>query len=364
MELQKTVLSEDHIKLEAKMAAFAGFSMPIQYTSVKNEVTSVREKVGIFDVSHMGEFLVTGSEAAKFVDFLITNDFFEVEDYKAVYSPLCREDGTVIDDLIAYKISNDEVLICVNSSNIKKDWDWISNQAQKFDVTLTDQSNDYSLLAIQGPNAPELLIKLGIMKKDEIEQNTFPYYSIKRVSLEGNQIIVARTGYTGEDGFEVFSPSPEMTKRLWSQAIENGGTPCGLAARDVLRLEVCYPLYGHELADNITPLDASLKWTVKNKKPSFIGKDFLASYEPKYKLVKLALEKGIPREGYNILNSNEEIIGKVTSGTLSVMLNKGISLGLVEKEKFPKDKRFFIQIRKNIFEATYQTKPFFKGGHK
>ena len=214
MELQKTVLSEDHIKLEAKMAAFAGFSMPIQYTSVKNEVSSVREKVGIFDVSHMGEFLVTGSEAAKFVDFLITNDFFEVEDYKAVYSPLCREDGTVIDDLIAYKISNDEVLICVNASNIKKDWDWISNQAQKFDVTLTDQSNDYSLLAIQGPNAPELLIKLGIMKKDEIEQNTFPYYSIKRVSIEGNQIIVARTGYTGEDGFEVFSPSPEMTKRL------------------------------------------------------------------------------------------------------------------------------------------------------
>ena len=177
-------------------------------------------------------------------------------------------------------------------------------------------------------------------------------------------MIIARTGYTGEDGFEVFSPSTEITKQLWSQAIKNGGQPCGLAARDVLRLEVCYPLYGHELADHITPLDASLKWTVKIKKPSFIGKDFLSSYEPKYKLVKLALEKGIPREGYNILNSKEEIIGKVTSGTLSVMLNKGISLGLVEKDKFPKDKRFFIQIRKNIFEASYQTKPFFKGGHK
>ncbi len=364
MELQKTVLSEHHVKLEAKMAAFAGFSMPIQYTSVKSEVSSVREKVGIFDVSHMGEFLVTGSDAAKFVDFLITNDFYDVENFKAVYSPLCRENGTVIDDLIAYKISNHEVLICVNASNIKKDWDWISSQSQKFDVTITDKSQEYSLLAIQGPNAPELLTKLGVLKTEEIDHNAFPYYSIKRVSMEGSQIIVARTGYTGEDGFEVFSPSPEITRNLWSQAIQNGGTPCGLAARDVLRLEVCYPLYGHELADHITPLDASLKWTVKNKKPSFIGKDFLSSYEPKYKLVKLVLEKGIPREGYNILNSKEEKIGKVTSGTLSIMLNKGISLGLVEKDKFPKDKRFFIQIRKNIFEASYQTKPFFKGGHK
>ena len=364
MSLEKTALHEIHLSLQAKMAEFAGFEMPIQYSSVKKEVMAVRQDVGIFDVSHMGEFFVEGPDAIKFVDFLITNDFLHAENLKAVYSPLCREDGTIIDDLIAYKLSPEKALICVNAANIEKDWNWIFQQAKPFNLELSNQSKSYSLLAIQGPNSAELLQKVGLISKEELNPDFFPYYSIKQIIKNNSPLILARTGYTGEDGFEVFSPSPEIAQTIWKESTLNGATPCGLAARDVLRLEVCYPLYGHELSDEVTPLDSALKWTVKLDKDNFLGKSFLSSYKPKYRLIKLSLNKGIPREGYPILNDKNENIGKVTSGTLSVMLNKGISLGLVEKDKFPEDKKFFIQIRKNILEANYQAKPFHKGGHK
>ncbi|PIK14219.1 glycine cleavage system aminomethyltransferase GcvT [Halobacteriovorax sp. JY17] len=359
MSLLKTSLHQQHIDLGAKMAGFAGFDMPLQYSSVKEESIAVRSSLGVFDVSHMGEFFVTGPDAISFVDFIITNDFAGAEMEKAVYSPLCREDGTVIDDLIAYKLADEKVLICVNASNIEKDWSWISSKTEGFNIQLEDQSSKYSLLAVQGPKAEEVLKSLEVIN----DSDNLVYYSAKELTRMNEQIIVARTGYTGEDGFEVFT-SHEMAATLWSKLLESGAIPCGLASRDVLRLEVCYPLYGHELNDELTPLDASLKWTVKSSKDKFIGKAALEASTPTKRLVKLSLEKGIPREGYNILNMDDQVIGVITSGTMSVELSKGIALGLVDSDKFPKDKKFKINIRKNNIEANYHTKAFVTGGHK
>jgi aminomethyltransferase len=358
MTIQKTSLYEEHVALKAKMAPFAGFDMPLQYSSVKEEVLAVRNSAGIFDVSHMGEFFVEGPDATAFVDFLITNDFQNAEMQKAVYSPLCREDGTVIDDLIAYKIGAEKILICVNASNIEKDWNWMSSKVAGFNCKLTNKSNEYSLIAIQGPDSEKMLKDAGINIPA-----SFPYYSIAETSYESEKLIVARTGYTGEDGFEVFS-SHAFAHSFWKKLLTLGAKPCGLAARDVLRLEVCYPLYGHELNDEVTPLDAGLAWTVKLTKDKFIGKEALTSYSTKFQLVRLSLEKAIPREGYDILDENLQKIGKVTSGTMSVISGKGVAMGLVEKAKNPKDKKYLINIRNNNYEATFHSKAFVTGGHK
>ena len=358
MTILKTSLHEEHLALSAKMAPFAGYDMPLQYTSVKEEVIAVREHAGVFDVSHMGEFFVTGPDAIAFVDHIITNDFKNAEMLKAVYSPLCREDGTVIDDLIAYKLATDRVLICVNASNIKKDWDWINSKTASFNCKLSNQSDDFSLLAIQGPKAELILRDFGI--KLPIE---FPYYSILETVHDGDNIIVARTGYTGEDGFEIFS-NHTYAKKLWNKLIFNGVKPCGLAARDVLRVEVCYPLYGHEINDTVTPLDAGLGWTVKMNKADFIGKKALGAYKPKFQLVKLSLDRGIPREGYEVLNLEGTKIGTVTSGTMSVVTGKGVALALIEKSKAPADKKYLINIRNTNYEANFHTKAFVTGGHK
>ena len=354
--MKKTSLYEHHVQLKAKMAPFAGFEMPLQYSSVKEEVLAVRNAAGVFDVGHMGEFFVEGPDAVKFVDTIIVNEFANTDDNKAVYSPLCRDDGSVVDDLIAYKVNKEKVLICVNASNTQKDWEWIGPKVCGFNCKIFNRSDDYSLLALQGPQTEEILAKLEILPK-------IPYYAVAEKSYLGSNVIMARTGYTGEDGFELFSDH-QTIKKLWEKFMEMGITPCGLVSRDILRLEVCYPLYGHELSDEWTPIDAGLKWTVRLEKDNFIGKRFLTDYVPKYRQVKLSLEKGIPREGYKLENETGATIGWVTSGSMSVTLNKGIALGLVEKEKFPKDKKFFIRIRNNAFEAQLHTKPFVIGGHK
>lgn len=358
MSLVQTSLHNKHLELGAKMAAFAGFDMPLQYSSVKEEVLTVRNEAGIFDVSHMGEFFVTGPDAVKFVDYIVTNDFAGSEMLKAVYSPLCRQDGTVIDDLISYKLAEDRVLICVNASNIEKDWNWISAQTSGFDIVLENKSDSYSLIAAQGPKIEAIFRDVKLLDNAE-----FPYYSIVEREFDGEKIIIARTGYTGEDGFEVFA-GHKLIATLWDKLLDNGAKPCGLAARDVLRVEVCYPLYGHEISDELTPLDAALKWTVKTDKENFIGKEALVGLTSKYRLIKLSLEKGIPRDGYSVLNMNDEVVGSVSSGTMSVVTGKGIALCLVEREKFPADKKFKINIRKNNIEAIYHTKAFVNGGHK
>lgn len=358
MSTKKTSLYDHHLKLNAKMAEFAGFEMPLQYGPIKDEVLNVRNKVGVFDVSHMGEFFVEGPEAHKFIDYLITNDFCGVGDLKAVYSPLCHENGTVVDDLIAYKISGSKVLICVNASNIEKDWRWISSKISGFNCNISNRSDDYSLLAVQGPGTEELFKKLELLDDQNVS-----YYSVREKIFREEEVILARTGYTGEDGFEVFC-SHKMAVNLWETLLENGVTPCGLVSRDVLRLEVCYPLYGHELSDEITPIDSGLKWAVKFKKDDFIGKEAMSIKEARYRLVKLSLEKGIPRDGYLVENIDGDTIGKVTSGTMSVTIGKGIAIALIEKDKFPEDNKFFIKIRKNSVQATLNKKPFVTGGHK
>lgn len=353
-----TSLHGKHVGLGAKMGEFAGFEMPLQYSSVKEEVLAVREGFGVFDVSHMGQFFVEGAGAIDFVDYLIPNDFKGAGALKAVYSPLCRDNGTVVDDLIAYKLAEDRVLICVNASNIEKDWKWINSKvSSRFNIKLTNKSDDYSLLAVQGPKTEAVFAKLGLLDQGE----EFPYYSIKERPEQN--LIMARTGYTGEDGFELYG-SHQTIAKLWEQLLAEGAAPCGLVARDVLRLEVCYPLYGHEIFDEVTPLDAGLKWTVKMDKPDFVGKAALADYNPRFQLVKLSLEKGIPREGYEVVNEADQVIGKVSSGTMSVVANIGIAMCLIEKDKMPKDKKLFIRIRNKAVAANYHAKPFVTGGHK
>ena len=251
MTTLKTHLYDEHVKLGAKIVPFAGWDMPVQYTSVKDEVQAVRQSVGVFDVSHMGEFFVEGPDAELFVDHLVTNDILNAPSGKAIYSPLCRHNGTVIDDLIVYKLSPGRVLVCVNASNIDKDFSWFKENHKNFNCRLENRSGDFSLLAIQGPKSFETLRTL-VNELPDID-----YYSVIESSLENNPIIIARTGYTGEDGFEVFG-SHQSIISLWKKLKEQNVTPCGLAARDVLRLEVCYPLYGHELNDELTPYDASL----------------------------------------------------------------------------------------------------------
>jgi len=360
MTLKTTALFEEHQNLNAKFAPFAGFNMPLQYSSVKEEVIAVRQNVGVFDVSHMGEFFIEGPDAVKFVDYLLPNNFADAGDLKAVYSPLLRDNGTMIDDLIAYKVDKEKVLICVNASNIEKDWNWIKSifEREDFDCQLTDQSADFSLLAIQGPKSEQLLKKLLFLN-----DLSFPYFSVKTVDFNNELIIISRTGYTGEDGFEIFT-SGQTAKELWKTFINNQVTPCGLVARDVLRLEVCFPLYGNELSDHLTPLDSALKWTVKLDKLAFVGKNALMEIKPKYRLVKLSLDRGIPRAGYSVFDKDNQKIGQITSGTMSPTINRGISLALIERDKIPVDNIYFIEIRNKLYKAEQQIKPFIRGGHK
>ena len=356
-QLLRTHLYDEHVKLGAKIVPFAGWDMPVQYTSVKDEVLAVRNNIGVFDVSHMGEFFIEGKDAEAFADYLVTNDILSAPNGKAIYSPLCREDGTVVDDLIVYKLAPGRVMICVNASNIEKDFSWMKSKHSGFDCSFTNLSNVFSLLALQGPKAFDTLKPL-VNELPELE-----YYSVFETKIGQHPVILARTGYTGEDGFEIFG-THQTIKDLWQKLIAAGVTPCGLAARDVLRLEVCYPLYGHELNDEVNPFDAGLSWTVKLNKTKFIGKDVLQNKPSKYKLIKLQLDKGIPREGYPVLNSKNEIVGQVTSGTMSVVTNKGICLARIQIDKAPADEVFSIDIRTKAYPAQLIKKPFVTGGHK
>ncbi len=356
-DLKRTRLYDEHVKLGAKIVPFAGWDMPVQYSSVKDEVLAVRNHVGVFDVSHMGEFFIDGKEAEAFADSLVTNDILGAPQGKAIYSPLCRENGTVIDDLIVYKLAPGRVMICVNASNIEKDFNWIKSKHAGFECTLKNKSDEFSLLALQGPKALETL-KPFLNELPDLE-----YYSVFETQFQGRPIILARTGYTGEDGFEIFGDHDAISS-LWRKFMEAKVTPCGLAARDVLRLEVCYPLYGHELNDEVTPYDAGLGWTVKLNKSKFVGLDALKPKPAQYKLVKLLLDKGIPREGYPVLNAKSEIIGTITSGTMSVQLNKGIAFARIQIDKVPKDEVFIIDIRQKHYPAQQVSKPFVTGGHK
>lgn len=358
--MQKTSLYEEHVKLGAKLVDFAGWEMPIQYKNLKEEVLAVRENCGAFDVSHMGEFLVSGDDTVSFINYLLPCKITQIQNNKAVYSPLCREDGTIIDDLIIYKISDKEIFICVNASNIDKDFSWILKQSEKFNVKVENLSDNYSLIALQGPKSFEVLKSIA----DTSALEDIDYYSLQILdNTSPVRTMIARTGYTGEDGFEIFG-SHEFIKSLWTKLMDLGVAPCGLGSRDVLRLEVAYPLYGNELNDTVTPLESTLKWTIDKEKEDFIGKTKMEETEPKSTLIKMTLEKGIPRTGYKVFNADDTEIGYITSGSMSVMLNKGIAIARVDKKLYNKENDLFVEIRNKKYSAIRQTKAFYSGGHK
>ncbi|MDE5869904.1 MAG: glycine cleavage system aminomethyltransferase GcvT, partial [Muribaculaceae bacterium] len=270
-ELQITCLHDRHVKLGALMSPFGGFDMPIQYVGITEEHNAVRKDVGVFDVSHMGEVRVKGPDAYKYVSHIFVNDVTGAPDGQIFYGMMCYENGGVVDDLLVYKVNDNEYFLVINASNIDKDVAWIMKNAEGFDVEITDESPKYGEVAVQGPKAEETVEKvLGLPVKD------IAFYNFITLPVDGEEIIVSRTGYTGEDGFEIYG-SHDYIRKVWDKLMEAGVQPCGLGCRDTLRFEVGLPLYGDELADDITPIEASLSMFVKLDKPEFIGKEALAA---------------------------------------------------------------------------------------
>ncbi|TVP79579.1 MAG: glycine cleavage system aminomethyltransferase GcvT [Puniceicoccaceae bacterium] len=325
-----------HAAHGARFVDFGGWNMPVQYTSILEEHRAVRAAAGLFDVSHMGEFHVEGSDAALFLDRLVVNAVATAPVGKAVYSPMCNSQGTVVDDLIVYRTGANTFLVCVNASNIEKDYNWFLQQAERWglQVGIEDHSDAYALLALQGPRAVAILEAIGLSEAAGIRR-----FWHQQVDYAGEKIRICRTGYTGEDGFELYS-SPRAAEALAQQILFEGGTHglklCGLGARDSLRLEAGLPLYGHELSDQITPLEASLDWTVKLDKEDFIGKNALAGQKARgipRRVLHFKLEgRRIAREGTAVLDAAGAVVGQVLSGTLSPMLNCPIGSAIVATE--------------------------------
>jgi aminomethyltransferase len=329
--LKRTPLRDFHAAHGGRLVDFAGWEMPVQYRSILEEHKAVRRAAGLFDVSHMGEVDVRGSEAGKFLNYLVTNDVAKLFPGRVLYSPMCYPVGGVVDDLLVYMRGMDDYFLCINAGNIDKDLDWIREEASKFSVTITDRSGDYALLAVQGPRAAEIVqsltgAKLGLLR----------YYHFTEATVAGVHCIVSRTGYTGEDGFELYHATGDA--ETLAKAILEAGTPrglelAGLGARDSLRLEAGYPLYGHELTAEISPLTAGLGWTVKLDKGNFIGHDALKAEKQKGSAKKVVFfktgDRRIVRAETPVLGPDGAVVGRVLSGTLSPILNEAIGSALV-----------------------------------
>ena len=359
--LKNTALTDIHIQLGAKMVPFAGYNMPIQYQGLKIEHDCVRNGVGVFDVSHMGEFLITGNESINLIQKISTNDASLLTPGRAQYSCMPNGQGGIVDDLIIYMLASNKYLLVVNASNIEKDWNWI-NENNQFDAQLTNLSDEYSLLAIQGPKASEAMQSLT---KVDLANIKFYHFEIGEFA-ECKDVIISATGYTGSGGFEIYVKNKDAEK-VWRKVFEVGKPfniqPIGLGARDTLRLEMGYCLYGNDIDDTTSPIEAGLGWITKFNK-EFIDKDFLNNQKEHGVNRKLTafeiIDKGIPRKDYNIMNSSNEIIGHVTSGTMSPSLNKGIGMGYVQKQYATIDTEIFIEIRNKLIKASVVKLPFYK----
>ena len=358
MENKRTCLYDKHVALGALISPFGGFDMPIQYTNIVDEHQAVRQHCGVFDVSHMGEVLVSGKDAERYVNHIFTNDVRGIPNGKILYGMMCYEHGGVVDDLLVYKKADDCFFLVINASNIDKDWTWIQQQAKGFDVTLEHQSDQYGELAIQGPEAEQVMEEvLGIPCKE------LTFYTFKVIG----DIIVSRTGYTGEDGFEVYA-SAAYINDCWDKLMAAGVKPCGLGCRDTLRFEVGLPLYGDELSEDITPIMAGLGIFVKLDKEEFIGKEALAKQKaegaPK-KLVGIELnDKAIPRHGYAVLNMEGEPIGEVTTGYHTISTDKSVCMALIDTQYAKLDTDLQIQIRKKVFPGKVVKKQFYTKNYK
>jgi aminomethyltransferase len=359
--MKNTALTHIHEALGAKMVPFAGYNMPVQYEGVNAEHETVRNDVGVFDVSHMGEFLLQGENALALIQKVTSNDASVLEIGRAQYSCLPNADGGIVDDLIVYRMGDNEYMLVVNASNIDKDWNWISAH-NDLGVTMKNLSDGYSLLAIQGPKAVEAMQSLS-----SIDLATIPYYHFKVADFAGiDDIIISATGYTGSGGFEIYCKN-EDAELVWNKVFEAGAAfgikPIGLAARDTLRLEMGFCLYGNDINDTTSPLEAGLGWITKFTKEFTNSTALKAQKEAGVtkKLVGFELvERGIPRHDYEIVDANGNAIGIVTSGTMAPSLGKGIGMGYVATEHAALDSEIFIQIRNNQVKAKVVKLPFYK----
>jgi len=360
--MKNTALTSTHEALGAKLVPFAGYNMPMQYEGVNIEHETVRNSVGVFDVSHMGEFLIEGENALALIQKVCSNDASKLTIGKAQYSCFPNDDGGIVDDLIVYKIKEETYLLVVNASNIEKDWNWIQSK-NDVGAEMRDLSESYSLLAIQGPKAIEAMQMLSSHNLSEIK-----FYNFIVGDFAGiEHVIISATGYTGSGGFEIYCKNSEV-KQIWDKVFEAGTNfgikPIGLAARDTLRLEMGYCLYGNDIDDTTSPIEAGLGWITKFSK-DFTNCEALKAQKElgvERKLIAFELdERGIPRQGYDIVDTNGTKIGVVTSGTMSPSLGKGIGLGYVPKSFANVESKINIQIRKNAISATIIKLPFYKG---
>ena len=372
-ELEKkekwTCLHDKHVSLGATMVEFGGFDMPLLYQNagIAPEHYAVREKVGLFDVSHMGEVTVKGKDAERYVNHIFTNDVTDMPTGRILYGMMCYENGGTVDDLLVYKMGENDFFLVINAANIDKDWAWMQENAKGFDIDLQNCSDFYGQIAIQGPEAEHIVeTVLGIPCKEMV------FYTCKVITITQHPspntlIIISRTGYTGEDGFEIYG-SHDFIRDCWDKLIAAGVQACGLGCRDTLRFEVGLPLYGDELSEEITPIMAGLGMFVKLDKAEFIGKDALAKQKaegPVKKLVGIELfDKAIPRHGYTVLNMAGEPIGEVTTGYHTLSSDKSVCMALVDAQYAKLDTEVQIQIRKKVFPGKVVKKQFYNKSYK
>jgi aminomethyltransferase len=362
--IKETALAAKHRQLGAKMVEFAGFQMPLQYSGLLQEHGAVRKNIGLFDVSHMGEFKISGTNALALIQWATSNDAERLFPGKVQYSCLMNPSGGIVDDLLVYQLETNQYMLVVNASNIEKDWAWLESLNEKFGAEMENISDETSLLAVQGPKAVSALQKLTPTSLIDI-----PYYSFHIAHFAGfEKVIISNTGYTGSGGFEIYVPN-DIAEEVWDQIFEAGKEfglmPAGLGARDTLRLEMGFCLYGNELSDSSSPLEAGLGWITKLKK-DFVGREYLLEQQArglKRKLVGFEMiDKGIPRKDYPILDDSGEIIGIVTSGTQSPSLHKAIGIGFVKHGAHAVGTSIHVEVRGKALLAKVVEMPFYKNG--
>jgi len=361
-EVLKTSLYEKHVSLHGKMEPFAGYLMPIEYSGIIKEHIAVRTKAGMFDVSHMGEIYVKGTDALKFVEYITTNELRSKPSGKVVYGLMLYDNGTVVDDLLTYKYSDETFLLVVNASNVGKDYLWIVEQSEGFDVLISNHSDDYSEVAVQGPESEEIIKKVL-----SIDLSSLDAFEFTNAVFEDHDILVSRTGYTGEDGFEIYGDHIAINL-IWDRLYDSKEVlPCGLGARDTLRFEAALPLYGHEISDKITPIEAGFGMFVKFDKGDFIGRNALLKQKADgqtQKVVGIELtERAIPRQGYPVF-SGESQIGVITTGYLSITAEKPIAMALVDAKYAIIDTPITVQIRTKQVPGFVRNKQFIKKNYK
>jgi aminomethyltransferase len=357
--MKQTCLYDKHMALGALMSPFAGFDMPIQYTNITDEHQAVRTACGVFDVSHMGEVTVRGVDAERYVQHIFTNDVKDAPKGKIFYGMMCYENGGTVDDLLVYKMGEGDFFLVINAANIDKDWAWMQEQAKGFDIDLQNRSDDYGQLAVQGPEAEQVVEQVLGLTCKELE-----FYTVKTIG----DVIVSRTGYTGEDGFEIYA-TPNYINECWDKLIQSGRCkPCGLGCRDTLRFEVGLPLYGDELSEDISPIMAGLGIFVKLDKEEFVGKEALLKQKTEgvaKKLVGIELQdKAIPRHGYPVLNAEGETIGEVTTGYHTISSDKSVCMALVDSNFAKLGTPLQVQIRKKVFPGEVVKKRFYDKHYK